>query len=269
MRLVSFDAFRSLHMPDVHYIKPDSFHQHIDLLREADWVLFPEYWQLNALHYGLNCRIFPSLASYHLGHNKIETTRVLQLLWPHNMPDTLIGPNEPRMAEYFVEKMGYPLVAKIPKSSEGRGVFLIENQYHWQQYCATQETLYVQQLLPIDRDLRLVVIGQQVIGGYWRTQGQNGFHNNIAQGGEVFLGLLPESAVSLVTDIAKTLGIDHAGFDIAMVDGHPYVLEFNRLFGNLGLTMQNIEPGKWIYDYLLSQHEPEKTPPLFPPLQVA
>ena len=32
------------------------------------------------------------------------------------------------------------------------------------------------------------------------------------------------------------LGVDHAGFDIALVDGYPYVLEFNRLFGNKGLA---------------------------------
>jgi ribosomal protein S6--L-glutamate ligase len=35
--------------------------------------------------------------------------------------------------------------------------------------------------------------------------------------------------------VAEALDIDHAGFDVAMVDGYPYLLEFNRLFGNTGL----------------------------------
>jgi ribosomal protein S6--L-glutamate ligase len=46
---------------------------------------------------------------------------------------------------------------------------------------------------------------------------------------------IPQAAIDLALELASTLGIDHAGFDIAMVGGHPYVIEFNRLFGNTGL----------------------------------
>ena len=60
MHLVSFDIFRTLGFPDTTVLKPDQFLRHKELLREADWVLFPEYWQLNALVHGLKCRVFPS-----------------------------------------------------------------------------------------------------------------------------------------------------------------------------------------------------------------
>ena len=64
MHLVSFDVFRTLGFPDTTVLKPEQFLRHKELLREADWVLFPEYWQINALAYGLNPRVFPSLPSY-------------------------------------------------------------------------------------------------------------------------------------------------------------------------------------------------------------
>lgn len=66
MNLISFDVFRTLGLPDIQVIKPEHFFQHKDAIRSADWVLFPQYWQLNALIYGLNARVFrakPAIAS--------------------------------------------------------------------------------------------------------------------------------------------------------------------------------------------------------------
>ena len=53
MQLVSFDVFRTLGFANTTVLKPAQFLNHKTLLQEADWVLFPEYWQLNALVYGL------------------------------------------------------------------------------------------------------------------------------------------------------------------------------------------------------------------------
>ena len=50
--------------------------------------------------------------------------------------------------------------------------------------------------------------------------------------------------------------MDHAGFDIALVEGYPYVLEFNRLFGNQGLGHGG-DLKTAILDYLQCQAEPE------------
>ena len=64
MKLVSFDALRTLKLPGATYLKPELFLRHLPLLRSADWVLFPEYWQVNTPVLGLHCRIFPSHATY-------------------------------------------------------------------------------------------------------------------------------------------------------------------------------------------------------------
>lgn len=254
MRFVSFDPFRTLHIPDVTYVKPEHFFDRLDLIQQAECVLFPPYWLVNSIAYGLGKPVFPSLASYHLGHDKIEMTRVFQTVCREHIPRTLILANDPHNQRQVLETLSFPFVAKTVKSARGQGVFLIRNDADWDAYCETHEVLYVQEKLAIDRDLRLVVIGEEVVAGYWRIQPPGGFLNNVAQGGKLCFDPLPPTTVELVTRLSRQLGVDHAGFDVAMVDGHPYLFEFNRLFGNQGLSEQQIKPGVFIHRWL-TRHE--------------
>ncbi|MEX0741089.1 MAG: hypothetical protein WD071_17280 [Pseudohongiella sp.] len=256
MNLVSFDIFRTLGLPDTSVLKTDDIFRQKDLLRQADWVLFPEYWQLNALIYGLNCRVFPSEASYRIGHDKVEMTRAFQVVAPEHTPWTLIEANTEDAQERLWRLMPQPFVAKLPKASMGEGVWLIETRHDWRLYCARTPVLYVQEYLPIDRDVRVVIVGERVITAYWRTQSDRGFYNNVAQGGQIDHSPVPAVVTDLALRLALELGVDHAGFDIALVDNHPYVLEFNRLFGNQGLA-QGSAIKDAILDYLVSKTEPD------------
>lgn len=240
MNLISFNLFRTLGLPDVTHLKPDevqqSPHRFADQIKDADWVLFPEYWQLNGIVYGLGGRVFPSEATYRIGHNKIEMTRACQLIAPNNMPATWIAANTPDQAEHLWSELTLPFVAKLPKASQGEGVWLIENRGDWKRYLARTEVLYLQEYLPIDKDLRIVIVGEEVIAAYWRLQSDRSFHTNVSRGGAISHQDIPQSAIDLATSLAKSLHINHAGFDIAMVHNHPYLLEFNRLFGNQGIV---------------------------------
>ncbi len=234
MKLITFDPFRTLGTPGVRYIKPEHMHHHRDELNDADWLLFPAYWQINSLHYVLKKRIFPSLSSYHLGHDKVEMTRALQTACPEHVPETLITSSDNYGISQILDQWSFPFVAKSVKSSQGMGVYLIENRQQLIDYAEREAVLYVQKLLPIVRDLRIVVVGDEIVASYWREG--SGFLNNVSQGGRVRTDLpVPDAALSLVSGLARYLDINHAGFDVAMVDGHPYILEFNRLFGNTGI----------------------------------
>lgn len=235
MHLVSFDVFRTLGFPNTRTLKPEHFFRYQAELAGADWVLFPEHWQLNALIYGMGCRVFPSQASYLIGHNKIEMTRAFQAIVPENIPTTHILANTPANAERLWQEMLLPFVAKQAKSSMGEGVWLIEEREQWLTYLEKVDTLYVQEWLPINRDIRVVVVGDQVLAAYWRLQSDYSFHNNVARGGSVDYSPVPGPALELALRVARTLSVDHAGFDIAMVGDRPYLLEFNRLFGNQGI----------------------------------
>lgn len=256
MSWISFDHFRTLGMADTCVLKPDQMFSRRETICQADWVLFPEYWQLGALVYGFGRRIFPSLPSYLLGHNKIEMTRAFTAVAPENVPETHICANTPEQAERLWALLETPFVAKLPRSSQGQGVWLIEERADWKAYLGRTDILYVQEYLPIDRDLRVVFVGDRVIESYWRLQSSNGFHNNLSRGGEVFHGPVPESALQLVMGVAGTLGIDHAGFDIAMVGSRPYLIEFNRLFGNAGIRGGDGAVRDAITGYLLARSAP-------------
>ena len=122
MNLISFDPLRTLSLPGVSTIKPGHFFKAVDRIKSADWILFPEYWQVNALVFGLKRRIFPSLASYLLGHDKVEMTRGFLSVAPFHVPETLILSMSPENADAAWDQMTLPFVAKIPRSSMGSGV---------------------------------------------------------------------------------------------------------------------------------------------------
>src|SRR5690606_2349053 len=167
-----------------------------------------------------------------IGHNKIEMTRAFESIVPEHLPRTWIAANTEGQRERLWEMLDAPFVVKLPKASMGEGVWLIESRADWQRYCARSDVLYVQEYLPIDRDVRVVIVGDTVLCAYWRVQAEGGFYNNVARGARIVHDPVPAAARELALQVARRLGVNHAGFDIAMVDGHPYLLEFNRLFGN-------------------------------------
>jgi ribosomal protein S6--L-glutamate ligase len=253
MKLVSFDPMRTIGFPDVTQLKPAQMYEQAALLHSADWVLFPEYWQLNTLQYAYKTRVFPSEASYRIGHNKIEMTRAFMAVAPHNTPDTYILANTPGNAEELWHSMPQPFVAKLPKSSQGEGVWLIQTHSDWQQYLGKTDVLYVQEYLPIDRDLRIVLVGDTILAAYWRLQSPYSFHNNLARGGEAEFSPAPQAALDLVLQVSRALAINHAGFDVAMVGERPYLFELNRLFGNRGIEGGDARVNAAILEYLVQQ----------------
>lgn len=257
MRLISFNAFRTLDIPGAHYLKPEHYLRSLDLVRRAEWLLYPEYWQVNSLVYGLKRRIFPSLATYHLGHDKIEQTRAFMTVAPQHVPWTEILPSTDAAIEQVLETFDFPFVAKVVRSSMGEGVFLIESRRDFLDYAQRNDILYVQEYLPIERDLRVVWVGDEVVSAYWREQ-SNGFHNNVARGGVIAFDAIPPAALELVRHVAVSLGIDHAGFDVAVVQGHCYLIEFNVLFGLDGLNRQGVRVGDYVKRHLgLDDDEPD------------
>jgi ribosomal protein S6--L-glutamate ligase len=205
---------------------------------------------VNLLVYGLHKRIFPSIASYHLGHDKVEMTRVLQAAFPANVPYTRILAGGEECLDTIREEFYFPLVAKEVRNSMGQGVFLISNETELKDYLKRNEIVYVQEKLPVDRDLRVVYAGDDVLTAYWRIAAPGAFHNNISRGGDFSFADIPGGALDLVRKVAQTLGINHAGFDVAVVGDHYYIFEFNVMFGNEVINKMNIPLKETVYRYV-------------------
>ena len=259
MLFLSFDPYRGLELAQ-QFVKPEHWLRDLHLLRAADVLLYPESWQVNALLYVLDKPIFPNAASYHLGWNKIEMTRAFQMAVPEHVPETLILPANALAAEQALDALGLPLVVKQPRNSMGRGVSLIERPAELYRWIEAVDVLYAQQFLPNSGDLRIVWVGDRVAAAYWRRNSV-GFHNNLARGGVADFTDIPSAALDLVQRAAFALGVDHAGFDVMMVDGYPLLLEFNVSFGNDALNRAGIDLKPLIRNYLTSAHRPLLQPP--------
>ncbi|WP_202080597.1 ATP-grasp domain-containing protein [Caldalkalibacillus salinus] len=269
MKYVTFNPLRTIGIPNTKYIKPELMFQEKEGIQEADWLLFPEYWQVNSLVYGLKKRIFPSIETFHLGHDKIEMTRVLNMIVPEHVPYTQILASTDANVRRVLDECPMPFMAKEVRNSQGKGVFYIENEAQFHEYARQNRVLYVQEYLPIDRDMRLVYVGDEVIGAYWRIGDSHSHLNNISQGGHVSYEFVPYEAVQLVEDIAKRLNINHAGFDVALVNDHLYIFEFNVLFGNIGLKGLKMSVEEKIQEYLRKQHSPNSPFTPFPSPRVS
>jgi ribosomal protein S6--L-glutamate ligase len=257
VKLVSFNPYRTLGIPGVTYIKPEHTFKEIETIRAADFLLFLENWQTTSLVYGLKKRIFPSIETIQLGYSKIEMTRALWTVCPENVPYTEILANTPSNQNYILDIFPFPFVAKLVRSSMGNGVFLIKNKQDFMEYAEQASILYVQEYLENDgRDLRVCVVGDEIIGSYWRISQNGDFLHNIAQGGELCFDFIPQDVNNFVLNIAQKLNINHAGFDVLISNGKPYILEFNVLFGNQGLSQQGISIENKIYEYLLKSITP-------------
>lgn len=256
MNWVTCNPLRTIGMPFLSYIKPNQMFREIDTIRQADIILFPEYWQVNSLVYGLKKLIFPSVSTFHLGHNKVEMTRALSVVSPEYIPYTEILANSVENKQSILDSFTFPFVAKEIKNSMGQGVFLIENKQQWRDYTERNDILYVQEYLSTDRDLRVCIVGGEVVAAYWRIADHGQFLHNIARGGRVSFEDIPLQALNVVLQTAKQLDIDHAGFDVMMVDGHPYILEFNVLFGNQGLTERGIRIEQHMERYIMELLKP-------------
>ena len=74
--------------------------------------------------------------------------------------------------------------------------------------------------------------------------------NNVAEGAHFSYDDIPDDVVAEVLDIAKTLHINHAAFDVIVADGEFYILEFNVFFGSEGLMPLGVRLPDKIAHYL-------------------
>ncbi len=257
LELITFNPFRTIGIKGINYIKAENMFAEELKIKSANWILFPEYWQVNALVYAWQKNIFPSISSYHLGHNKIEMTRYFKAVVPENTPETLILNSNYQNIAFIEASLSYPFIAKKIKSSEGKGIFLLKNKRELTEYIEQNDILYLQEYLPTNKDLRIVYLGNDVFTAYWRIGKEDDFRNNIALGGTISRDQIPEEALNLVKFVAKKANINHAGFDVICHQGKYYLLEFNVMFGNKGLNGMSKDISANIINYIQGQYRPD------------
>jgi len=208
-------------------------------IREAQTIYYPTAFYAD-LFDAVGKSTFPSYHSYKCVQDKIKQSALLQLAGlPHPRTRVFYGKRQKsKIPQYF----SYPCIAKEPRGSAmGRGVFLIASQDDLEAYTRDRHVAYIQQYLPIDRDIRVVVIGERVVHAYWRVAAEGEFRTNVALGGRICLDPVPEAALTLARRAAQVCGWNDVGIDICCHEGQYSILEANMKYGREGFRAAGID----------------------------
>ena len=217
----------------------DYSREEMELIRQADKIYYPTTFYAE-LFDAMGKETFPSYHTYKCVQDKIKQTALFDLLQiPHPRTRVFYGKRQKKtIGDHFV----FPFIAKIPRGSAmGRGVYLIKNQEDLQTYFNISNVAYIQEYLPSDRDLRIVIIGSQVVHAYWRIAPAGDFRSNVAVGATVSLDPVPQNALELALDTAQRCQWNDVGIDIVQYKGEFFILEANMKYGREGFRKAGID----------------------------
>lgn len=163
-------------------------------------------------------------------------------------------------------EIGFPCVIKVLSGSYGKGVHLcksIEDFNSFIQFVEAldpKKTIIVQKFMDnkIGTDLRVLVIGGEVIGAMQRSSGNSDFRANISNGGHGVPFELNDKIINLAKVSAASVGLSIAGVDLLFDDNDGYVVcEINSAPGFLGFeTYCGMNIAKKIVDYIVTLISP-------------
>jgi ribosomal protein S6--L-glutamate ligase len=200
------------------------------LILDAEVILYPT---LNYAQFftTMGKRIFPSLETYLYADEKIkQTTLFLMLEIPH-----------PRTKIYYhlhhkdiLREFHFPFIGKLARrSARGRGVF-------------------IQEYLPHDRDLRVLLINYQPVLAYWRISKPGDFRTNLSQGGTISFDDISSEGLRLAQESSRKCRFNDVGMDLIFSEGKWYVIEANMKYGRQGLMMKGLNLKEILRQKLLS-----------------
>ncbi len=216
--------------------------QEAELIRKADKIYYPTTFYAD-LFDAMGKPTFPSYHTYKCVQDKIKQTALFELLnLPHPRTRVFYGNRQKKL---IPDHFTFPFIAKIPRGSAmGRGVFLIHNEKELRNYLEQVSPAYIQAYLPIDRDIRVVVIGSRIVHAYRRIAPPNEYRSNVAVGGRISLETVPEKARDLALQVARACCWDDVGIDICEHNGRFYVLEANMKYGKEGFREAGLDYDK-------------------------
>jgi len=210
-----------------------------EMIRKAEKIYYPTTFYAE-LFDAMGKKTFPSYHTYKCVQDKIKQTALFDLLEiPHPKTKVFYGKRQKGM---IVNHFQFPFVAKIARGSAmGRGVYLVKNPDDLHRYCSLPTPAYIQEYIPCNRDVRVVVIGDQIAHAYWRIAPAGEFRSNLAVGATVSLDPIPQSVLDLALYTARKCQWDDVGIDIIENEGRIYVLEANMKYGKAGFRQAGID----------------------------
>lgn len=188
------------------------------------------------------------------------------------IPRTVMANDGSRLDKLVAAVGGLPAIIKLLRGTQGVGVMLATSLKEVSSITETffelgQEIL-IQEFIAESkgRDVRALVVGDEVVGAMRRKAKRGEFRSNIHRGGEGKPIRLPKEYAAVAVRAAKTVGLGIAGVDLLEGKDGPMVMELNSSPGFEGLekaTGRDIAGAMVSYALELSrQHKAQGRPEL-------
>ncbi len=180
-----------------------------------------------------------------LSKNKIKIPKSVKIL-------------DPRNYKKISEVLDFPIVAKHDLLHRGKGVRLIKNEKELRDFVKKNyriiNMIIFQEFIEYEHDLRIIVVGDKVIGAMERIPPEEKFLANISQGAVGKKFDINEKLEKIAIKSCKSLDIDIGGVDILISrDNGYFVIEVNKEMQFRGFERYtNINVAREIANYLCS-----------------
>lgn len=187
-----------------------------------------------------------------------DKLRTLQLLSKAGVgiPKTVFSKSTAAVDD-LIDQIGVPMIIKVARGSQGNGVVLAETRKAAksviQAFYVEGVSILLQEFIAeaAGTDIRVFVVGNQVIASMMRQSLDDDFRSNIHQGGTGKVIKLTDEEQKVALRATKAMGLQICGVDLIRSDRGPLVLEVNSTPGLEGIesvTGRNVA-GK-IIDYV-------------------
>jgi gamma-F420-2:alpha-L-glutamate ligase len=199
--------------------------------------------------------------------DKLQT---LQLLSASGLPipKTILA-KFPVDVDVIERELGFPVVVKKLRSTRGAGVVLCQSRDQFDDLASLlgdaghQSDFIFQQYIAAShgRDVRLLVIGNEVAAAMERRSVTGNFKSNISLGGVGECVQPPSEMVELAIEATKALRLEIAGIDVLYDEKGYRICEANSSPGFVGLEKAcPVSVPDKVFDYVTARLKPPEPP---------
>ncbi|MCW8896065.1 MAG: 30S ribosomal protein S6--L-glutamate ligase [Sulfurimonas sp.] len=195
-----------------------------------------------------------------------DKLRSLQILSKYgvDMPKTVFASNKSSAKDIIALSGGAPLVLKILEGTQGVGVVLVDTAKAAKSvldaFYGMDVSLLVQEFVEEagGADIRVFIVGGEVVGAMKRQGADGEFRSNLHQGGKATIHKLTRKEKSTALAAAKAMGLGVCGVDMIPSARGPLVMEVNSSPGLEGIEKStNIDIAGKIMDYIAKNVTPK------------
>jgi len=182
---------------------------------------------------GAGKETFPSVSCYRFLGDKLKQTALFRLLkMPHPRTRVYYGDKQ---KERITADFSFPFVGKRAfRSSRGRHVFLIRDPNELSWYNKQFNPVYVQEYIPGDKQLRIIVLNYRVVWGSWWMPAPDDFRCTVPLGPILPDEALPAEPLSMAKQIVCSGKFSDVAVDMLFDGKRFWVLGLNFRYGTKG-----------------------------------